>query len=67
MSSERVISVARDFSRTPGPRYTSQGDWSGEEFRKRLERELRRHERLVVDLDGTRGCGSSFLDEACVW
>ena len=35
MSSERVISVARDFSRTPGPRYTSQGDWSGEEFRKR--------------------------------
>jgi hypothetical protein len=64
MSSERVISVARDFSRTPGPRYTSQGHWSGEEFRKRLEQELRRHERLIVDLDGTRGYGSSFLDEA---
>jgi hypothetical protein len=64
MGSEHMISVARDFSRTPGPRYVRQGNWSGEKFRKRLEEELRQYERVVVDLDGTRGYGSSFLDEA---
>jgi hypothetical protein len=56
--------VARDFSKTPGPRFIKQGNWSGEKFRKLLEDRLRRHGQIVVDLDGTRGYGSSFLDEA---
>jgi hypothetical protein len=64
MIGEHVISVARDFSRTPGPRYVWQGNWSGEKFRQRLVKELGRYERVIVDLDGTRGFGSSFLDEA---
>lgn len=59
-----VISVARDFSRTPGPRYINQGDWSGEKFMRQLIRALAENETIVVDLDGTRGYGSSFLDEA---
>lgn len=59
-----VISVARDFSRTPGPRFVRQGDWSGEKFRRLLAKALSEHKTIVVDLDGTRGYGSSFLDEA---
>lgn len=58
------ISVARDFSPHPGPRYERQGRFSGEAFRKRLMRLLAEHEKIVVDLDGTSGYGSSFLDEA---
>jgi hypothetical protein len=64
VSSAHVISAARDFSRTPGPRHARQGNWSGEAFREMLERGLRRHQRLLIVLDGTRGYGSSFLDEA---
>ena len=59
-----MVSVAKDFSRTPGPRYIRQGSWSGEKFRKHLVQKLREYDHLVVDLDGTRGYGSSFLDEA---
>jgi len=58
------ISVARDFSKTPGPRFIKQGSWSGEKFRQLLEKQLKTHHSLIVDLDGTRGYGSSFLDEA---
>jgi len=65
MKPELHISVARMFSRTPGPRYEWQGPWSGEQFRRQhLESALKEAERLVIDLDGTRGYGSSFLDEA---
>jgi hypothetical protein len=61
---EAAISVARDFSPHPGPRYVRQGPHSGEAFRKRLVQLLRRFDRVLVDLDGTSGYGSSFLDEA---
>ena len=61
---KHTISVARDFSKHPGPRYIKQGSWSGEKFRKLLEERLKRHDQIAVDLDGTRGYGSSFLDEA---
>lgn len=58
------VSVARDFTRHPGPRFRWQGKFSGEEFRSRLIAWLERAEQLTVDLDGTSGYGSSFLDEA---
>lgn len=64
MGTQGMISVARDFSRAPGPRLVRQGSWSGEEFRGCLEQALRRYDRVVVDLDGTRGYDSSFLEEA---
>ena len=64
MRTQCTISVARDFSRTPGPRYVRQGNWSGEKFRRLLVEKLRRCETLIIDLDGTRGYGSSFIDEA---
>lgn len=59
-----AISVARDFSLHPGPRFVRQGPFSGEAFRAVLLDLLARHEKIYVDLDGTSGFGSSFLDEA---
>ncbi len=62
------ISIAKDFSVTPGARYKKEGDFSGEEFRdKILEPAFLRAKKegckLVVDLDGTIGYGTSFLEE----
>ena len=59
------VSVARDFTRFPAGRYKRNGETSGEAFRERfLEEPIRRGERVTVDLDGTVGYGSSFLEEA---
>lgn len=59
------ISVARDFSKNPGLRYKRISKYSGEEFRDTLlTPAARAGHRLVVDLDGVRGYGSSFLEEA---
>ncbi|MHC1949621.1 STAS-like domain-containing protein [Bradyrhizobium sp. UFLA06-06] len=62
--SERKISLAQDFSRHIGPRFIKQGPFSGEKFRKVLVAELKKNDVVTVDLDGTTGIGSSFLDEA---
>ncbi len=63
MNSELV--VARDFSRSPAGRYVKDGPYSGEAFRENLLRPaLIEHERVVVDLTGALGFGSSFLEEA---
>ena len=58
------ISVAGDFALHPGPRLERQGKFSGEAFRKMLIDRLERFDRITVNLDGTSGYGSSFLDEA---
>lgn len=57
----------KDFSEYPGPRFASLGTNSGEEFRdKVLAPAIKEHgaENVSVNLDGTFGYGSSFLDEA---
>ncbi len=60
-----VFSIAKDFSPHPGPRFARQGANSGEALRQRLTKILKDHpSKLVIDLDGTKGIGSSFLDEA---
>lgn len=60
-----VFSIARDFSPHPGPRYARQGANSGEALRQRLLKLLKAQpSKLLIDLDGTKGIGSSFLDEA---
>lgn len=62
---EKTVSVARDFSRTPGPRKISDGPFSGEKFFQQcLRPAFESYEKVIVDLDGTEGYGSSFLDEA---
>ncbi|MFL6673758.1 MAG: STAS-like domain-containing protein [Massilia sp.] len=59
------VSVARDFTRFPSGRFKKNGDTSGEAFRERfLEPALRDGIEITVDLDGTIGYGSSFLEEA---
>ena len=61
----KTISIARDFSATPGGRLTRDGPYSGEAFRKRfLEPEIDRGETLIVELDDVAGLPSSFLEEA---
>jgi hypothetical protein len=64
---EKIINVAKEFSRTPGGRYYTDGEASGQEFRERiLMPALRQYDSLIIELDGTRGYPSSFLDEAFV-
>jgi len=61
----REIRVARDFSRYPAGRFRDDGPYSGEAFREDfLLPALHAGEQVVVDLDGVRGYGSSFLEEA---
>ncbi|MBF0341152.1 MAG: STAS-like domain-containing protein [Magnetococcales bacterium] len=61
----KEISVANDFSATPAGRYASDGPESGEIFRDNiLYPALTQYEKVIVDLDGTEGYGSSFLEEA---
>jgi len=66
---KKIISVANDFSKTPGPRYIKEGDFSGELFRSKiLEPEylnaVKENKKLEVNLDGTVGYATSFLEEA---
>lgn len=60
-----TVRVASDFSRHPAGRHVTDGPYSGEAFRiKFIEPHLRAGKELLIDLDGARGYGSSFLEEA---
>lgn len=63
------LSVAKDFTRSPGPRYFSEGDFSGKMFREyclvpHLHNAIAENKILIVDLDGTVGYACAFLEEA---
>lgn len=59
------VNVAKDFTKLPGLRYIRLGRFSGEEFRQKFLLEpLRQGKSVIVELDGVRGYGSSFLEEA---
>lgn len=61
----KMISIAKDFSPTPAGRYSTDGPKSGEHFRELLlVPALAQQADVTVDLDGTLGYGSSFLEEA---
>jgi hypothetical protein len=60
-----MINIVQDFSRAPAGRVISDGPNSGERFREQvLIPALALHDVITVELDGTRGMGSSFLEEA---
>jgi len=63
-----TISIAKDFTTTPGARYKTDGPFSGELFREKLLEPLFKDqtasEEIVVDLDGTAGYATSFLEES---
>lgn len=66
---EHKISITQDFSETPGARYYKDGPKSGQEFYetlllKKFEKAIKANSKLVIDLDGTDGYATSFLDEA---
>lgn len=63
---KKIINVARDFAPTPGARYRSDGAYSGEQFREELLIPVLRSSSgpVVIELDGTRGYATSFLEEA---
>jgi hypothetical protein len=61
--------VAKEFTSTPGSRYKIEGDFSGELFRQsvlkpKLKQAIDENAKLFIDLDGTAGYGTSFLEEA---
>lgn len=61
----KTISLARDFTKFPAGRYKEDGPYSGELFRETyLAPALESDEPISIDLDGARGYGSSFLEEA---
>lgn len=63
--STTVLSVSKQFSRFPAGRFKADGPYSGEAFRERfLIPAIKQKQKIVVDLDGTAGFGSSFLEEA---
>jgi STAS-like domain of unknown function (DUF4325) len=61
----KTVNVAKEFTRFPSGRFKKNGDTSGEGFRERfLEEPIHKGEAITVELDGTIGYGSSFLEEA---
>ena len=59
------VNVAKQFTKLPGVRYKHLGKYSGEEFRQKfLIEPLKQGKTVIVELDGVRGYGSSFLEEA---
>ena len=61
----KYISIASDFSPAPAGRYPEDGPFPGAAFRdKLLIPALKENDEVTVDLDGTAGFGSSFLEEA---
>ncbi len=68
MDDKLTLSIAQDFTVTPGPRYKDEGDFSGEQFREdKLEplyiKAKKENRRIQINLDGTLGYGTSFLEE----
>lgn len=64
-----LINIAKDFSKTPGARYYTEGDFSGQEFREKLLRPKfletqKSGEKLIINFDGGYGYPTSFLEEA---
>ena len=63
------LSIANDFSKTPGVRYPEEGEFSGQQFREdflepKVDEAISKEDNLERDLDGTSGLGPSFLEEA---
>ena len=60
----KLITIADNFSETPLGRYVTDGSYSGERFREEFLVPALKEGSLTVDIDGTEGYGSSFLEEA---
>ena len=62
---EHSIDIAKDFSRFPAGRYQGDGPYPGEVLRQgHLVPALRQYDTVTLRIDGVKGYGSSFLEEA---
>ena len=64
-----TINIATDYTKTPGGRFTSEGEYSGQDFREKVLKPkflqaLENNDQLTVILDGGYGYATSFLEEA---
>lgn len=64
-----VLNIAKEYSRCPGARYESEGDYSGERFREdfllpKLKEAMAAGVKLEVVLDGSAGYSTSFIEES---
>ena len=60
-----IILVAKDFSKSPAGRFKTDGPFSGQHLREDfIIPALNKFDKVIVNLDGTIGYGSSFLEEA---
>lgn len=70
LSKEKMkICVATEFTETPGPRSRDEGEYSGQQFleehlQPKYEQARLNKESLIIDLDGTDGYATSFLESA---
>jgi hypothetical protein len=65
MMMTHAINIARDFYDAPAGRFPEDGKYHGQKFRTDLLLPaLQSGEEILVDMDGTDGYGSSFLEEA---
>lgn len=61
---EKKITIGVDFTQTPIGRYRDDGPYSGQVFREDvLMPALRENDKVIIDLAGVEGYGSSFLEE----
>jgi len=61
----KLVSIAKDFSKTPRGRTARDGPFNGEAFRKRfLEPAIDAGQPVVIDVGGIPALPSSFLEEA---
>jgi hypothetical protein len=59
------IDIGKDYSTFVGPRYRSDGEFSGEDFREKLlEPAYLAYDVVVTYLDSLQGYGASFFEEA---
>ena len=64
---EKVFIIAKDFAKSPGPRFIKEGPNSAEKLmndrlRSLFSQVVHSNERLKIDLDGTTGYATSFLE-----
>lgn len=65
----KEFKISKEFTATPGPRFIDEGEFSGELLRKNhllplIMDAIKKEVKLKVDLDGTHGYLTSFLEEA---
>ena len=64
-----TINIATDYTKTPGGRFISEGEYSGQDFREKVLKPkflqaLENNDQLTVIPDGGYGYATSFLEEA---